>query len=89
MKSDTTSLLWQAKVAGLFMVAASIVGGLLTTFVIPGNEYLSGVLLLMLGLLFVCGVTIVFAGLLITYRTVIIRSVLLPAIVIGRLLGLH
>jgi hypothetical protein len=89
MKRDTTSLLWQVKVAGLFMVAASIVGGLLTTFVIPGNEYLSGVLLLMLGLLFVCGVTIVVAGLLITYRTAIIRSVLLPAIVIGRLLGLH
>ena len=89
MKRDTTSLLWQLKVAGLFMIVASIVGGLLTMFVIPGNDYLTGVLLLMLGLLFVCGVTIVVAGLLITYRTAITRSVLLPAIVIGRLFGLR
>ena len=87
MKRDTTSLLWQLKVAGLFMIVASIVGGLLTMFVIPGNDYLTGVLLLMLGLLFVCGVTTVVARLLVTYRTAITHSIVLPAIIIGRLFG--
>jgi uncharacterized membrane protein len=87
MKRDRASVLWQLKVVGLFMIAVSIVAGLLTTFVLPGNDYLSSALLLLLGLLFVCGVLTLVAALLTTYRGAIARSMMLPVIIIGRLIG--
>jgi len=87
MKRANPSMSWQLKVVGLFMVVSSILGGALVTFVLPGNGYLSSVLLLMLGLLFVCGIMTLVVGLIVTYRALIARSVALPAILISRLLG--
>ncbi len=87
MKTDKKSMSWQLKVVGLFMVVAGIVSGLLVTFVLPGNSYLSSVLLLMLGLLVVCGIMTLIVGFIATYKTLIARSIALPAILIGRLIG--
>lgn len=87
MKRDKKSMSWQLKVVGLFMVIAGIVAGLLVTFVLPGNSYLSSVLLFMLGLLVVCGIMTLMVGLVTTYKTLIVRSITLPAILIGRLIG--
>ncbi len=87
MKGTKPSMSWQLKVVGLFMVVTSILGGTLVTFVLPSNGYLSSVLLLMLGLLFVCGIMTLVVGFIVTYRALIARSVALPAIVISRLLG--
>ena len=87
MKADKKSMSWQLKVVGLFMVVAGIVSGLLVTFVLPGNSYLSSMLLLMLGLLVVCGIMTLIVGVIATYKTLIVRSVTLPAILIARLIG--
>ncbi len=87
MKADKKSMSWQLKVVGLFMVVAGIVSGLLVTFVLPGNSYLSSMLLLMLGLLVVCGIMTLIVGFIATYKTLIVRSVTLPAILIARLIG--
>jgi uncharacterized membrane protein len=87
MKRDNRGMSWQLKVVGLFMVVASIVAGLLVTFVLPGNSYLSGVLLLMSALLLVCGIMTLVVGFFITYRSAIAHAVALPAILISRLLG--
>ena len=87
MKTNKKSMSWQLKVVGLFMVVAGIVFGLLVTFVLPGNSYLSSVLLLMLGLLVLCGMMTLVVGFVVTYRKAIVRSMTLPAIIIGRLIG--
>ncbi len=87
MKADKKSMSWQLKVVGLFMVIAGVVFGLLVTFVLPGTSYLSSVLLLMLGLLVVCGLMTLVVGFIATYRTAIVRSITLPAILLGRLIG--
>jgi hypothetical protein len=87
MEKGKTSLSWSLKIVGVFMVVTSIIGGVLVTFVLPGNSYLSGVLLLMLGLLLVAGFMTLVVGFLVAYRTIIGRSVALPAVIISRLLG--
>ena len=87
MKRDTTSMSWQLKAIGFFMIVASVVAAVLVIFVLPGNSYLSSVLLLMLGLLLVCGVSTLVVGFFVTYRRVISRSMALPAIIVSRLLG--
>ena len=87
MKRDNKGMSWQLKVVGLFMIVTSVVAGLLVTFVLPGNSYLSSVLLLMLGLLLICGCMTLVVGLFVAYRTTIARSMALPAIIISRLLG--
>jgi uncharacterized membrane protein len=81
------SLSWSLRIVGVFMVAASVVGGLLVTFVLPGNNYLSSLMLLMLGLLFMAGLVTLVLGFFITYRRVIGRSIALPAVIVSRLLG--
>ncbi len=87
MEKGKTSLSWSLKIVGVFMVVTSMVGGLLVTFVLPGNGYLSGVLLLMLGMLFMAGLMTLVVGFFFTYRTVIARSMALPAVILSRLLG--
>lgn len=87
MERDKTSLSWSAKIAGAFMLVVSLVGIALVMFVIPGNNYLSGALFLMLSLLFVVGLFALVAGLFMTYRKIIARSIALPAILIMRLIG--
>ena len=87
MEKGKPSLSWSLKIVGVFMVVASVVGGLLVTFVLPGNSYLSSMMLLMLMMVFMAGLTTLVAGFFIAYRHVIGRSIALPAVIVSRLLG--
>lgn len=87
MQGDKASLSWSVKITGVFMVVASLVGIALVIFVIPGNNYLSGALFLMLSMVFVVGLLALAVGLFITYRRLLARSIALPAILIMRLIG--
>jgi hypothetical protein len=75
------------KVAGAFMTISGLVGAVLVLFVLPGNNYFSGMMLLMLTILLVSGFITLFIGLVMSYRRVIGRAIAMPAIMLGRLLG--
>ncbi|OGO40284.1 MAG: hypothetical protein A2147_00620 [Chloroflexi bacterium RBG_16_57_8] len=87
MDRDNMSLESSMKVAGSFMSVAGLVGALLVVFVLPGNNYFTGVMLLMLAILLISGLGTLFVGLLLTYRRVIGRAIATPAILLSRLLG--
>jgi hypothetical protein len=75
------------KVAGAFMGIAGLVGALLVVFVLPGNNYFAGVMLLMLAILLISGLITLGLGLVISYRRVIGRTLALPVILLARLIG--
>jgi hypothetical protein len=75
------------KVAGAFMGIAGLVGALLVVFVLPGNNYFAGVMLLMLAILLISGLITLGLGLVISYRRVIGRTLAMPVILLSRLIG--
>lgn len=87
MGADKMSLESSFRVAGAFMTLAGLVGGVLVLFVLPGNSYLTGVILLMLAILLISGLITLTLGLLLTYRRAIGRAMAMPAIIISRLIG--
>jgi hypothetical protein len=87
MEKGKASVAWSLKIVGVFMVVCGVIGSILVTFVLPGNSYLSGVMLLMLGLLLVAGLMTLVVGFFVAYRHIIGRSIALPAVILSRLLG--
>jgi hypothetical protein len=87
MDRDKMSIESSMRVAGAFMSIAGLVGALLVVFVLPGNSYFTGVMLLMLGVLLISGMVTLVLGLVLSYRRIIGRTLALPVILLARLLG--
>lgn len=87
MERNKMSLESSVRVAGIFMTVTGLVGALLVFFVLPGNNYFSSVMLLMLAILLISGLITLFIGLIMSYRRVIGRAIAMPVILLARLLG--
>ncbi len=86
MKGERSELWWQMRAIGIFMLATGILGTLLVTFVLPSNAYLSGVLILMLGMEVIAGLVVLAIGFTIRYKAAITRAAALPVVILSRIL---
>jgi hypothetical protein len=89
MERDKMSLGSQVKVVGVFLGVSGLLGGVLVTFIVPGNGYFAGVALLMLSIILISGLIVLAIGAFLSWhqRGVFTRAMALPAVLLARLLG--